>query len=458
MVASFEGELNSWRCALARFGVRVFLSLLITVVGFSTFTLGQSSPSKDQMPTLRRQQAREMLHNALEVLKKHYYDPTYHGVDMEARMKQAEERLQAANSLSEAFGIVAWYLEPLKDSHTFFIPPSRPFEIQRGWEAGFVGEKCYITAVQDGSDAAAQGVKPGDEILTMEGFQPTREMFWKMQYAFNALAPRSAMHLQLARPDGQTRQVLVKSKFLELSHRVDWDENTYWDLIRKLVSQEHERRIRWVERGDLTIVKLPSFEFSDQKIDEMLHDVNSHHNLVLDLRGNPGGYENTLTHLTGALFNHEVKIADNIGRKDKKPLAAKSRGDHAFGGKIVVLVDADSASCAEIFARTIQLEKRGVVIGDRSSGSVMTARSYPYQGEMGEFDYDFQVTMADVVMSDGKSLEHTGVTPDEMMLPTAADLAAGRDPVLAHAVESLGGKLTPEEAGKMFPVIWHKPM
>ena len=268
---------------MARFGVRVFLSLLITVVGFSTFTLGQSSPSKDQMPTLRRQQAREMLHNALEVLKKHYYDPTYHGVDMEARMKQAEERLQAANSLSEAFGIVAWYLEPLKDSHTFFIPPSRPFEIQRGWEAGFVGEKCYITAVQDGSDAAAQGVKPGDEILTMEGFQPTRDMFWKMQYAFNALAPRSAMHLQLARPDGQTRQVLVKSKFLELSHRVDWDENTYWDLIRKLVSQEHERRIRWVERGDLTIVKLPSFEFSDQKIDEMLHDVNSHHNLVLDL-------------------------------------------------------------------------------------------------------------------------------------------------------------------------------
>ena len=41
-------------------------------------------------------------------------------------------------------------------------------------------------------------------------------------------------------------------------------------------------------------------------------------------------------------------------------------------------------------------------------------------------------------MSDGKSLEHTGVTPDEMVLPSAQDLANGRDPTLAYAAQVLG--------------------
>lgn len=60
------------------------------------------------------------------------------------------------------------------------------------------------------------------------------------------------------------------------------------------------------------------------------------------------------------------------------------------------------------------------------------------------------ITVADLQMSDGGRLENVGVTPDETVLPTGADLAAGRDPVLARAITLFGGTMTAEEAGRFY--------
>jgi hypothetical protein len=59
-------------------------------------------------------------------------------------------------------------------------------------------------------------------------------------------------------------------------------------------------------------------------------------------------------------------------------------------------------------------------------------------------------------MSDGKSLEHTGVTPDELLLPSRSDLEAYRDPVMSRAAQLVGVTITPEKAGAMFPIEWRK--
>lgn len=135
-------------------------------------------------------------------------------------------------------------------------------------------------------------------------------------------------------------------------------------------------------------------------------------------------------------------------RDERKPIVAGTHG-HCFAGKLLVLVDSSSVSAAELFARVVQIEKRGIVLGDLSAGRVMGTKFYSYEPGVGA-----EITEADVIMTDGKSLEHVGVTPDEVVLPTTADLTEGRDPILARAAETLGVKLSPESAGKMFPYEW----
>jgi C-terminal processing protease CtpA/Prc len=103
----------------------------------------------------------------------------------------------------------------------------------------------------------------------------------------------------------------------------------------------------------------------------------------------------------------------------------------------------------------MQLEKRGTVLGDHSSGSVMEARHYDERsGTDTVIFYGVSVTDADIIMSDGKSLEHVGVTPDELLIPSPSALANHRDPVLARAAEELGVKISSEDAGKLFPYEW----
>lgn len=54
-------------------------------------------------------------------------------------------------------------------------------------------------------------------------------------------------------------------------------------------------------------------------------------------------------------------------------------------------------------------------------------------------------------MSDGKTLERVGVVPDEVLLPTASDLAAGHDPVLVRAAALAGVALEQKKPGLCFP-------
>ncbi len=199
--------------------------------------------------------------------------------------------------------------------------------------------------------------------------------------------------------------------------------------------------------------KMNEFDLSEFQVDDVMSKAKKHKTLVLDLRGNSGGWVLTITRLISNLFDRDVKIGESKYRKETKPVVAKSRGDKAFAGKLIVLVDSRSASAAEVLARTVQLEKRGTVIGDQTAGAVMTSKQFQHQiGLDVVIFFAVSVTVSDLVMSDGKSLEHHGVTPDELKLPTAEDLATGKDVVLSYAASLAGVTLDPVEASKFFPL------
>jgi len=248
------------------------------------------------------------------------------------------------------------------------------------------------------------------------------------------------------------RDFEVKSKIKNLPQQITF--STYFRMFDDFYDEENDKHRFW-KFGQTTLWKMPSWSFDPTEVDSLIDRVKGGGSLILDLRGNGGGYVETMERVTGSLFDRDVKIADVKSRKKTEISKAKSSGKSAFMGKIVVLIDSQSGSASEVFARLIQIEKRGTVIGDVSAGAVM--QSIMHTGEIGTMSvvpFGVSVTNADVIMTDGLSLEKVGVVPDELILTTGADLAAKRDPVLARAVAILGGTMSAEDAGQLYKYYW----
>jgi carboxyl-terminal processing protease len=405
-----------------------------------------------------QQRVQVMLKQAYDTVKRNYYDPTLHGVDWDARFHEYEQKVKAAGSLNDGLTMVAAFLDGLKDTHTYFGPPSRPYRFDYGYRLGTIGNAVYVTHVRPETDAVSK-VHPGDQVLAINGGPVTRDTLPTAEYVLNTLSPQPATRLTLKDPNGDVREVGVTTKVVPGRALRDLSgtgaDMEFADLVREQEASDYFLRQQYVELGDVMIWKMPLFDLENGGVDKMFGIARKHAALVLDLRDNPGGAVDTLLRMIGNLFDHNVVVGDRVTRKGRSRLSAKGRGGDAFTGKLVVLVNGQSGSSSEILARIVQLEHRGIVVGDRSAGAVMEARGFPYfQGDDVVIVYGFSVTDADLVMTDGKSLEHAGVTPDEVVLPTAADVVNERDPALVRAAALAGAALAPAQAGKLFPVEW----
>lgn len=411
----------------------------------------QTTPA--QIGSSERDIALGMLDITKDSIKKNYYAPNYRGLDLEAVFAQAKAKVKAATTRDELMSIVAQSSLTFNDSHTFFIPPSRSANIEYGWRVSMIGDECYIVAVKPQSDAEAKGLKVGDKVIAVDNYAPTKESLWKMFYRYYSLAPTGSVRLNVQSPnEKQPRTLDVATKITKTSNLVDYEM-----ILTKILRRGWDvSEDRYYEFGkDLLVWKMSTFSASEKYVDEMMGKAKGFNSLIIDLRDNGGGYVETMKRLVGYFSESDVKVADEKKRKATKPIVAKTRGADIFKGKLTILVNNNSASASEIFARTMQLQERGKVIGDQTSGAVMESIASTETLGVGSVLYfGVSVTVADLIMPDGKSLEKVGVMPDILGLPTGQELAERKDPVLAFAAQQLGVKLSPEQAGQMFPIKW----
>ena len=434
---------------ISKYHCRIAFFAILAVCFFGSFNL----ITAQKFDSIERGRMKDMLKNVKNAIKKNYYDPTFHGVDLDARFEKAEARMKEVKSSGEAFGVIAQAVIDFNDSHLMFYPPSTGVLVEYGWRMRMIGDKCFIVNVRPGSDAEKKGVKVGDQLLMIDGFNVNRKDLWKMSYFYNAISKRRGVKLTLLSPGSETpHEISAESEIKRQPRKVTF--NSFFRLFDDF-SDERNDYTRYITSGSIVAFKFPSFEIDPKDFDTMLEKPMKAGSLIMDLRGNPGGYVVNLERLAGKMFDRDLHIADLKGREPMDPQKSKTVGDASFKGKLIVLIDSESGSAAEIFARLVQLEKCGIVLGDVSAGAVMQSKVEQFEaGTESIYLYGVSVTNADVIMSDGKSLEHVGVTPDELILPTAEDLAAGRDPVMVRAFELAGGKVDPVAAGKFFPYYW----
>jgi C-terminal processing protease CtpA/Prc len=417
---------------------------------------GAQSPAGLDADAVRT--ARTILGDMKAMVSDHYYPQKKITPAFSTRCEETDRILSQAKSMNEAFGLIADALASV-DRRIRFYPPNRTVRVDYSWNWRILGNAAFVTQVDREGDAAKQGLKLGDRILSLEGMLLDRDNFQQIYYVMNALAPRTGLRIQAQspgeeprwlaiaatiRPQRKTRTV-TSSGSIELQRVNTPEENRRFKEF--LEPQNHVRRI-----GRTIVWQAHELRRNSSAVADGLKLVRGAAGLVLDLRGQYIHNDDPVLRLLDGLFaeDFEAGVVKTDGFDHKLRIKG---GSLSFAGTVVVLVDAETAGYAEVLARIIQQRQRGVIVGDRTMGRVFEDGWGGHaRGAMFSFTVA-TVTMptGEVQMADGVPLDGRGVTPDFLLLPSPADLAGHRDIVLSKALAMVKESLSPEDAYNLYP-------
>jgi len=189
------------------------------------------------------------------------------------------------------------------------------------------------------------------------------------------------------------------------------------------------------------VIKFYSFSENSASLfrDALIKFIDSKSNkLILDLRGNPGGYLSSAVNI-GSWFIDEgdVILSESSGKEDAKSKIYRSHGPRLFNDKLsfIVLVDGGSASASEILAGALREHGIAKLVGEKTYG----------KGSVQELvkitdDTSLKVTVANWFTPNGVSISLNGLEPDIKVPFTIKDIENKRDPQMDKAVEILLAK------------------
>ena len=388
---------------------------------------------------------RSRAHVVLEVLasdvEKNFYDPTLKGLNWKSLVADADKKIDAAQSVSEMYVAIFGLINKLDDSHTLIFPPARAVNIKFGFNAKPFGDKVLVYEITKNGHAKEAGLQLGDELLLVNGFKVNRQSYHKIVFYLRLLKPADALDIVYRRGNGEPQKLRLQSQVDERPLQIDLtDPANFWRFIRESENYEEDNRAQWKKFDDVGYIRLKQFVYNElDEGEHLLRRLDKPKALIFDLRGNGGGAERGLLDLAGYLEPEPVVMCDVVSRKKTEQLKIKPHSPH-FPVPLVILLDSESASASEMFARHFQHEKRAVVVGDVSEGAVNEAVYFNHrQGADILIFYGIEMAVGKVVFPGDEILEKRGVLPDEMCLPTADDLRDGKDPCLDKALSIARG-------------------
>lgn len=360
-------------------------------------------------------------------VRRGYYDPRLHGVDWDAARAGFRPQALAASGEHELYRTINAMLDLLDDGHAAASPPAavRRQDARYARRAvmgmtlmrGDGPEVWTVERVRPGSPAQAAGVRLGWTLTSIDG-RP-----WSPDVETPEGRP---VRLVLTDETGARHETTLVPQLMDGVEPFTADDSHPGVLVLT-VEQFDQGLGRWL----------------GQELDGLPPEVG----VILDLRANPGGRLWEAESVLTCFLPRDQAWATRTGRTGRA-VVLRASGDcgdrrQPVPNPVAVLVDGASRSAAELTPAALQEAGRGLVVGEKTPGSVLIAQEtdLPDGGRL-------TLSRADFVTARGVRLEKRGVTPDIAVPRTLAQRRAGEDPALEAAIAALRGQDQAEAANR----------